>query len=152
MKNVLLSFMVVAIFLVASVTTSSYAQQTNTTDSSAPSSSAGGSNGIIVDLRGIDSTITSNLVALVYTGNDVGAQIVDITKAQPMPNQAEDILDPLKQISVPVNLNSPIQEGSEIMACIIQLGQGPLDNVIFCNVAYANAPSSGGPQKIIVSM
>jgi hypothetical protein len=152
MKNVLLSFIVVAIFLVASVATPSHAQQANTTNTPTTASSPVGSNSIIVDLRGISSTTSPNLIALVYTGSAVGAQLVDVSKAQPMPNQSEDVLEPLRQISVPVTLNSPIQEDAEVMACIVQLGQGPLDNVITCNVAYANAPSSGGPQKIIVSM
>ena len=55
-------------------------------------------------------------------------------------------------IDVPITINKPIKSGSEIYACVIQLGRDSFSQSIKCNIAYASPTASGGPQTIIVPL
>ncbi len=47
-------------------------------------------------------------------------------------------------IDVGITMNEPVETGSEIYACVIQLGSS---SSIECNIAYASATASGEPQR-----
>jgi hypothetical protein len=51
-------------------------------------------------------------------------------------------------IDVPIAMNKPIESGSEIYACVIQLGSDSFSQSIKCNIAYASPTASGEPQRI----
>ena len=82
--------------------------------------------------------------------NDAAAQKVDVTSSVIMPNQGNDTVDPERMIDVPVTLTNPVEEGTEVTACVLELQPNPIDNTTLCNVAFANPTSIGAPQKIIV--
>jgi hypothetical protein len=55
-------------------------------------------------------------------------------------------------IDVPITMNKPIEPGSEIYACVIQLGSTSFSQSIKCNIAYFSPTASGEPQRIIVTL
>ncbi|HJT83964.1 MAG TPA: hypothetical protein VJ697_05735 [Nitrososphaeraceae archaeon] len=55
-------------------------------------------------------------------------------------------------IDVPITMNQPIESGSEIYVCVIQLGSDSFSQSIECNIAYASPTTSGEPQRIIVPL
>ena len=55
-------------------------------------------------------------------------------------------------IDVPITMNKTIESGSEIYACVIQLGSSSFSQSLKCNIAYASPTTSGEPQRIIVPL
>ena len=55
-------------------------------------------------------------------------------------------------IDVPITMNKIIEPGSEIYACVIQLGSSSFSQSIKCNITYASPTASGEPQTIIVPL
>jgi hypothetical protein len=49
-------------------------------------------------------------------------------------------------------MNKPIEPGSEIYACVIQLSSDSFSQSIECNISYFSPTASGEPQKIIVPL
>ena len=150
MKNALILFTSVTLSLLLSSMVTAYAQETIAGNTNTTASVAGKSNQITIDIRGIDSLTSPNLVGLIYTENDAAAQKVDVNSAVIMPNQGNETTDPERMIDVPITLNNPLEEGKEVTACVLELAPNPLDNTTLCNIAFANPPSTGAPQKIIV--
>lgn len=48
-------------------------------------------------------------------------------------------------IDIPLTMDNPVEPGSEIYACVIQLGSGSFSTSIDCNRAYASPTVSGEP-------
>jgi hypothetical protein len=154
MKNVLILFTSMTLSLILSSMVSAYAQETvgENTETTDTGAGPGNSNQITIEIRGIDSLTSPNLVGLVYTENDAAAQKVDVNRSVIMPNQGNETTDPERMIDVPITLNNPVEEGKEVTACVLELAPNPIDNTTFCNIAFASPPSTGVPQKIIVIM
>ena len=154
MKNALILFTSVTLSLLLSSIVTAYAQETiaGNTNTTTTGAGAENSNHITIEIRGIDSLTSPNLVGLIYTENDAAAQKVNVNSAVIMPNQGNETTDPEKMIDVPITLNNPVEEGKEVTACVLELAPNPFDNTTFCNIAFASPPSTGVPQKIIVIM
>jgi hypothetical protein len=150
MKNVLSFFAALAVLVIFSSTMAAFAQGTTAEITNSTISQSNLGSQFLLDVRGIDSTTSQNLIAMIYTGNDVEAQVVDVNSSQPMPNQSLDTFDPIKKIDVPISFGTSVEDGSEITACILELGQGQLDSIVTCSIAYSSTPSAGGPQKIVI--
>jgi hypothetical protein len=109
------------------------------------------SNNFIINIREISSYTEKNMIALLSSNNEVQVKKVDLSKAEIQPGQ-EDSFSPNKMIDVPITMNKPIESGSEIYACVIQLGSDSFSQSIKCNIAYASPTASGEPQRIIVPL
>jgi len=109
------------------------------------------SNNFIINIREISSSSEKNMIALLSSNNGVQVKKVDISKAEIQPGQ-EDSYSPSKMIDVPITMNNTIESGSEIYACVIQLGSSSFSQSIKCNIAYASPTASGEPQTIIVPL
>jgi hypothetical protein len=105
----------------------------------------------IINIREISSFTGKNLIALLSSENDVQVKRVDISEAIIQPGQ-EDSFSPHKMIDVPITMNKPIEPGSEIYACVNQLGSTSFSQSIKCNIAYFSPTASGEPQRIIVPL
>ena len=109
------------------------------------------SNNFIINIREISSYTEKNMIALLSSNNEVQVKKVDLSKAEIQPGQ-EDSFSPNKMIDVPITMNKPIESGSEIYACVIQLGSDSFSQSIKCNIAYSSPTASGEPQRIIVPL
>jgi hypothetical protein len=109
------------------------------------------SNNFIINIREISSSSEKNMIALLSSNDAVQVKKVDVSKAEIQPGQ-EDSYSPSKMIYVPMTMNKPIESGSEIYACVIQLGSSSFSQSIKCNIAYASPTASGKPQTIIVPL
>jgi len=109
------------------------------------------SNNFIINIREISSFTEKNMIALLSSNDEVQVEKVDVSKAEIQPGQ-EDSFSPNKMIDVPITMNKPIESGSEIYACVIQLGSDSFSQSIKCNIAYASPTASGEPQRIIVPL
>lgn len=49
-------------------------------------------------------------------------------------------------------MNKPIESGSEIYSCVIQLGSDSFSQLIKCNIAYTSPTASAEPQRIIIPL
>jgi hypothetical protein len=105
----------------------------------------------IVNIREISSYTEKNLIALLSSENDVQVKRVDLSEAKIQPGQ-EESFSPNKMVDVPITMNKPIESGSEIYACVIQLGSDSFSQSIKCNIAYFSPTASGEPQRIIVPL
>ena len=105
----------------------------------------------IINIREISSYTEENLIALLSSENDVQVKRVDLSEAVIQPGQ-EESFSPNKMIDVPITMNKPIEPGSEIYACVIQLSSDSFSQSIECNIAYFSPTASGEPQKIIVPL
>ena len=54
-------------------------------------------------------------------------------------------------IDVPIKMNKPIESGSEIYACVIQLSSDSFRQSIKCYIA-CTSPTPSGEQRIIVPL
>lgn len=106
------------------------------------------SNNFIINIREISSSSEKNMIALLSSNNGVQVKKVDISKAEIQPGQ-EDSYSPSKMIDVPITMNNTIESGSEIYACVIQLGSSSFSQSIKCNIAYASPTASGEPQTVM---
>ena len=109
------------------------------------------SNNFIISIREISSYTEKNMIALLISNDEVQVKKVDLSKAEIQPGQ-EDSYSPSKMIDVPITMNNTIESGSEIYACVIQLGSSSFSQSIKCNIAYASPTASGEPQTIIVPL
>jgi hypothetical protein len=109
------------------------------------------SNNFIINIREISSSSEKNMIALLSSNDVVEVKKVDISKAKIQPGQ-EDSYSPNKMIDVPITMNKTIESGSEIYACVIQLGSSSFNQSLKCNIAYASPTASGEPQRIIVPL
>ena len=109
------------------------------------------SNNFIINIREISSSSEKNMIALLSNNDVVEVKKVDISKAKIQPGQ-EDSYSPNKMIDVPITMNKTIESGSEIYACVIQLGSSSFNQSLKCNIAYASPTASGEPQRIIVPL
>ena len=109
------------------------------------------SNNFIINIREISSSSEKNMIALLSSNDAVQVKKVDVSRAEIQPGQ-EDSYSPSKMINVPITMNKPIESGSEIYACVIQLGSSSFSQSIKCNIAYATPTASGEPQTIIVPL
>ncbi len=109
------------------------------------------SNNFIINIREISSSSEKNMIALLSNNDVVQVKKVDVSKAEIQPGQ-EDSYSPNKMIDVPITMNKTIESGSEIYACVIQLGSSSFSQSIKCNIAYASPTASGEPQTIIVPL
>jgi hypothetical protein len=109
------------------------------------------SKNFIINLREISSSLEKNMIALLSSNDAVQVKKVDISKAEIQPGQ-EDSYSPNKMIDVPITMNKTIESGSEIYACVIQLGSDSFSQSIKCNIAYSSPTASGEPQRIIVPL
>jgi hypothetical protein len=91
------------------------------------------------------------MIALLSSNDEVQVKKVDVSRAEIQPGQ-EDSFSPNKMIDVLITMNKPIESGSEIYACVIQLGSDSFSQSIKCNIAYAIPTASGEPQRIIVPL
>lgn len=105
----------------------------------------------VINIREISTYTEKNLIALLSSENDVQVKRVDLSEAVIQPGQ-EDSFSPNKMIDVPITMNKPIEPGSEIYACVIQLGSDSFSQSIECKIAYFSPTASGEPQKIIVPL
>ena len=109
------------------------------------------SNNFIINIREISSYTEKDMIALLSSSDEVQVKKVDVSQAEIQPGQ-EDSFSPNKMIDVPITMNKPIESGSEIYACVIQLGSDSFSQSIKCNIAYASPTASGEPQRIIVPL
>ena len=109
------------------------------------------SNNFIINIREISSSSEKNMIALLSSNDVVEVKKVDVSKAEIQPGQ-EDSYAPNKMIDVPITMNKTIESGSEIYACVIQLGSSSFSQSLKCNIAYASPTASGEPQTIIVPL
>ena len=109
------------------------------------------SNNFIINIREISSSSEKNMIALLSSNDAVQVKKVDVSRAEIQPGQ-EDSYSPSKMIDVPITMNKPIESGSEIYACVIQLGSSSFNQSLKCNIAYASPTASGEPQRIIVPL
>ena len=109
------------------------------------------SNSFIINIREISSYTEKNMIALLSSNDEVQVKKVDVSNAEIQPGQ-EDSFSPNKMIDVPITMNKAIESGSEIYACVIQLGSDSFSQSIKCNIAYASPTASGEPQRIIVPL
>ena len=109
------------------------------------------SNNFIINIREISSSSEKNMIALLSNNDVVEVKKVDVSKAEIQPGQ-EDSYAPNKMIDVPITMNKTIESGSEIYACVIQLGSSSFSQSLKCNIAYASPTASGEPQRIIVPL
>jgi len=109
------------------------------------------SNNFIINIREISSSSEKHMIALLSSNDAVQVKKVDVSRAEIQPGQ-EDSYSPSKMINVPITMNKTIESGSEIYACVIQLGSSSFSQSIKCNIAYATPTASGEPQTIIVPL
>ena len=109
------------------------------------------SNNFIINIREISSSSEKNMIALLSSNDVVEVKKVDVSKAEIQPGQ-EDSYAPNKMIDVPITMNKTIESGSEIYACVIQLGSSSFSQSLKCNIAYASPTASGELQTIIVPL
>ena len=109
------------------------------------------SNNFIINIREISSSSEKNMIALLSSNDVVQVKKGDVLKAEIQPGQ-EDSYSPNKMIDVPITMNKTIESGSEIYACVIQLGSSSFNQSLKCNIAYASPTASGEPQRIIVPL
>lgn len=105
----------------------------------------------IVNIRGISSFTEPNMIALISTDDDVAAKKVDLDKALIQPGQ-ENSFSPSKMIDVRIQMNKPVKPNSEVMACVLQLGDNEFSQRIKCNTVFSQGGNTGEPQKIIVPL
>jgi hypothetical protein len=127
------------------------AQQEDSKNTNSSSTINNGSNNFIINIREISSYTEKNMIALLSSNDEVQIKKVDVSRAEIQPGQ-EDSFSPNKMIDVPITMNKPIDSGSEIYACVIQLGSDSFSQSIKCNIAYASPTASGEPQRIIVPL
>ena len=127
------------------------AQEEENNNNSSISTTNNNSNNFIINIREISSSSEKNMIALLSSNDVVQVKKVDISKAEIQPGQ-EDSFSPNKMIDVPITMNKTIESGSEIYACVIQLGSSSFSQSIKCNIAYASPTASGEPQRIIVPL
>ena len=109
------------------------------------------SNNFIINIREISSSSEKHMIALLSSNDAVQVKKVHVSRAEIQPGQ-EDSYSPSKMINVPITMNKTIESGSEIYACVIQLGSSSFSQSIKCNIAYASPTASGEPQRIIVPL
>ena len=149
-QNVLLLFC--SVFLIAtffSISINSVIAQEN--NKSTLTTNNNNSNSFIINIREISSYTEKNMIALLSSNNEVQVQKVDVSQAEIQPGQ-EDSFSPNKMIDVSITMNKPIELGSEIYACVIQLSSDSFSQSIKCNIAYTSPTASGEPQRIIVPL
>ena len=105
----------------------------------------------IINIREISSFTETNLIALLSSENEVQVKKVDVSKAVIQAGQ-EESFSPDKMIDVAITMNEPVEPGSEIYACVIELGTQSFSQSIKCNIAYSTPTASGEPQRIIVPL
>jgi hypothetical protein len=127
------------------------AQENENNNNSSTSTTNNNSNNFIINIREISSYTEKNMIALLSSNNEVQVKKVDLSQAEIQPGQ-EDSFSTNKMIDVPITMNKPIESGSEIYACVIQLGSDSFSQSIKCNIAYASPTASGEPQRIIVPL
>ena len=127
------------------------AQEADSSNNNSTSTINNNSNNFIINIREISSSSEKNMIALLSSNDAVQVKKVDVSKAQIQPGQ-EDSYSPNKMIDVPITMNKTIESGSEIYACVIQLGSNSFSQSIKCNIAYASPTASGEPQRIIVPL
>jgi hypothetical protein len=127
------------------------AQENENNNNSSSSTTNNNSNNFIINIREISSYTEKNMIALLSSNNEVQVKKVDLSQAEIQPGQ-EDSFSTNKMIDVPITMNKPIESGSEIYACVIQLGSDSFSQSIKCNIAYASPTASGEPQRIIVPL
>ena len=120
-----------------------YGQEVNQTTTSL--------NNFIINIREISSLTETNLIALLSSENEVQVKKVDVSKAIIQAGQ-EKSFSPDKMIDVGITMNEPVEPGSEIYACVIELGTRSFSQSIKCNIAYSTPTASGEPQRIIVPL
>jgi hypothetical protein len=108
-------------------------------------------NDFIINIREISSITDKNLIALLSSENGVQVKKVDLSGAVIQLGQ-EDSFSPNKMIDVEITMNEPVEPGSEIYACVIELGTDSYSQSIKCNIAYSSPTLSGEPQRIIVPL
>ena len=109
------------------------------------------SNNFIINIREISSYTEKYMIAFLSSNDEVQVKKVDVSRAEIQPGQ-ENSFSPNKMIDVPITMIKPIESGSEIYACVIQLSSDSFSQSIKCNIAYASPTASGEPQRIIVPL
>ena len=142
-------FLIITLFSIS--ITSVIAQEKENNNNSSTSSTNNNSNNFIINIREISSSSEKNMIALLSSNNAVQVKKVDLSQAEIQPGQ-EDSFSPNKMIDVPITMNKTIESGSEIYACVIQLGSSSFSQSLKCNIAYASPTASGDPQTIIVPL
>ena len=138
-------------FVALSVNSVMAQEQEDDINNSLTSTTNNTSNNFIINIREISSSSEKNMIALLSSNDVVEVKKVDISKAEIQPGQ-EDSYAPNKMIDVPITMNKTIESGSEIYACVIQLGSSSFNQSLKCNIAYASPTASGEPQRIIVPL
>ena len=141
----LLTCTVLSLFYTISISNIYGQEVTNTTSTSTSLTN------FIINIREISSFTEENLIALLSSENGVQVKKVDLSEAVIQPGQ-EDSFSPNKMINVGITMNEPVEPGSEIYACVIQLGSDSFTQSIKCNIAYSTPTASGEPQRIIVPL
>jgi hypothetical protein len=141
----LLTCTVLSLFYTISISNIYGQEVTNTTSTSTSLTN------FIINIREISSFTEENLIALLSSENGVQVKKVDLSEAVIQPGQ-EDSFSPNKMINVGITMNEPVEPGSEIYACVIQLGSDSFSQSIKCNIAYSTPTASGEPQRIIVPL
>ena len=143
-------FLIITFFSISINSVIAQEKEDNNSNSST-SSTNNNSNNFIINIREISSSSEKNMIALLSSNDAVQVKKVDVSKAEIQPGQ-EDSFSPNKMIDVPITMNKTIESGSEIYACVIQLGSNSFSQSIKCNIAYASPTASGEPQRIIVPL
>jgi hypothetical protein len=142
-------FLIITFFSIS--VNSVMAQEAESSNNNSTSTINNNSNNFIINIREISSYTEKNMIALLSSNDEVQVKKVDLSKAEIQPGQ-EDSFSTNKMIDVPITMNKPIESGSEIYACVIQLGSDSFSQSIKCNIAYASPTASGEPQRIIVPL
>ncbi|MGI9009737.1 MAG: hypothetical protein ACR2F1_00935 [Nitrososphaeraceae archaeon] len=154
-QNILLlsgSIFLIISFFSTSMNSLNAQEETNNSGSATSTTTINNnSNNFIINIREISSSSEKNMIALLSSNDVVQVKKVDVSKAEIQPGQ-EDSYSPNKMIDVPITMNKTIESGSEIYACVIQLGSSSFSQSIKCNIAYASPTASGEPQRIIVPL
>ena len=144
------SIFFITLYSISINSVTSQEEEKNTINNST-STISNNSNNFIINIREISSYTEKNMIALLSSNNEVQVKKVDLSQAEIQPGQ-EDSFSSNKMIDVPITMNKPIESGSEIYACVIQLGSDSFSQSIKCNIAYASPTASGEPQRIIVPL
>jgi hypothetical protein len=142
-------FLIITLFSIS--ISSVIAQEKENNNTSSTSTTNNNSNNFIINIREISSYTEKNMIALLSSNNEVQVKKVDVSNAEIQPGQ-EDSFSPNKMIDIPITMNKAIKSGSEIYACVIQLGSDSFSQSIKCNIAYVSPTASGEPQRIIVPL
>ena len=145
-------FLIITFFTISVNLVIAQEQEEDTSNNSLTSTTnnnTNNSNNFIINIREISSSSEKNMIALLSSNDAVQVKKVDVSRAEIQPGQ-EDSYSPSKMIDGPITMNKPIESGSEIYACVIQLGSDSFSQSIKCNIAYASPTASGKPQRIIV--